>query len=163
MNLLDRFGSHVHSLKREVHLLDKKLIVLVKVTRKVWPDGTKSFHFSDFTASNLPQSTQKKNQITSTESQTTAPHHSLTSLQTIHFILSLSFSLPVGVGNNSYYFKSNQEFHFPISSSNQISSTPPLLQTLHFTLSLSLYPLATTTSRLFQSSNQTKIFTFPCL
>ena len=106
---------------------------------------------------------KKKNQITSTESQTTAPHHSLTSLQTIHFILSLSFSLPVGVGNNSYYFKSNQEFHFPISSSNQISSTPPLLQTLHFTLSLSLYPLATTTSRLFQSSNQTKIFTFPCL
>ena len=167
MNLLDRSGSHVLSLKREVHLLDKKLIVLVKVTCKVWPDGTKSFHFSDFTASNLPQSTQKKkikSPPVSTESRTTAPHHSLTSLQIRPFTsFSLSFSLPVGVGNNSYYFKSNQEFHFPISSSNQISSTPPLLQTLHFTLSLSLYPLATTTSRLFQSSNQTKIFTFPCL
>ena len=123
---------------------------------KVWPDGTKSFHF---TASNLPQSTKKKNQITST-----APLPHFSSNHSLHsFSLSLSFSLPVGVGNNSYYFKSNQEFHFPISSSNQISSTPPRLQTLHFTLSLSLYPLATTTSRLFQSSNQTKIFTFPCL
>ena len=146
--------------------------------------GLKPSHFRIFrpyshrhTASNLLrffQSTQKikSNHLLHRATDHTAPHHSLTSLQ-IRVIrpftsFSLSFSLPVGVGNNNYYFKSsNQTKSFTFPSLALIRSTPRLHSFKLFTsLSLflsSLYPLATTTSRLFQSSNQTKIFTFPCL
>ena len=111
---------------------------------------------------------RKSNHLLHRATDHTAPHYSLTSLQ-IRVIrpftsFSLSFSLPIGVGNNSYYFKSsNQTKSFTFPSLALIRSAPRLHSLKLFTSLSSLYPLATTTSQLFQSSNQTKIFTFPCL
>ena len=127
--------------------------------------------FSDpHTASNLLrffQSTQKKksNHLLHTQSTEPLPHFSSDQI-ILSFFLSTRWRWQQQQATATRLllqkFKSNQEFDFPISSSNQISSTPPLFTSLSLFLS-SLYPLATTTSRLFQSSNQTKIFTFPCL
>ena len=138
------------SLKREAHLLDKKLIALVKATRKYGRMGLKASisEFSVISHSFQPSSVlpvHTKNKIKSPTQQSHRPHSStplphFSSNQTIHFILSFFLSTRWRWQQQLLLqkFKSNQEFDFPISSSNQISSTPPLLQTLHFTLSLSL-------------------------
>ena len=140
-------------LKREAHLLDKKLIALVKATRKYGRMGLKASisEFSVISHSFQPSSVlpvHTKNKIKSPTPQSHRPHSSTPlphfssdqSHQTIHFILSFFLSTHWRWQQQLLLqkFKSNQEFHFPISSSNQISSTPPLLETLHFTLSLSL-------------------------
>ena len=138
-------------LKREAHLLDKKLIALVKATRKYGRMGLKASisEFSVISHSFQPSSVlpvHTKHKIKSPTPQSHRPHSStplphISSDQTIHLILSFFLSTRWRWQQQQLLlqkFKSNQEFHFPISSSNQISSTPPLLQTLHFTLSLSL-------------------------
>ena len=135
--------------------LDKKLIFLVKVTRKAVRYGRMGLKasISQLPTFHNPQKKKSNHLHSSTPSLLFRPFTS--------FSLSLSLSLyPLALATTATTSNQTKSFTFP---SLALIRSAPLLQTLHFTLSLSLYPLATTTSRLFQSSNQTKIFTFPCL
>ena len=141
--------------------LDKKLIFLVKVTRKAVRYGRMGLKasISQLPTFHNPQKKKKSNHLhSSTPSLLFRPFTS--------FSLSLSLSLyPLALATTATTSNQTKSFTFP--SLALIRSAPRLHSFKLFTsLSLflsSLYPLATTTSRLFQSSNQTKIFTFPCL
>ena len=136
---------------------DKKLIFLVKVTHKAARYGRMGLKASISQLPTFHNPHKKKKKSNHLHSSTP----SLLFKPFTSFSLSLSLSLyPLALATAATTSNQTKSFTFP---SLDLIRSAPLLQTLHLTLCVSLYPLATTTSRLFQSSNQTKIFTFPCL